>query len=178
MRGRARSRAADVFEQNLETFTTIGWSVVERPRALDARLAGDSLPLRMRMHGEGRIFGGTFALEVATADPVLPATRGLRARGRGIVKLARVSFDAQRGDAAGSRLAAALEQDPSLQRALASVDFERIRVEPDGRAVIRHLGGSVVWALFPPFVRAVPLVDPQARATVDALAAFAAVAPP
>jgi hypothetical protein len=35
------------------------------------------------------------------------------------------------------------------------------------------MGGSVVWVLFPPFVRAVPLVPEQAEATVAALDAFA-----
>jgi hypothetical protein len=38
--------------------------------------------------------------------------------------------------------------------------------------VIRHMGGSVVWMLFPPLVRPVPLTVPQARATVKALEAF------
>jgi hypothetical protein len=55
------------------------------------------------------------------------------------------------------------------------VHFEAIRIEPDGRAVIRHMGGSVVWMLFPPLVRPVPLVDEQARATLEALDAFARV---
>ena len=50
--------------------------------------------------------------------------------------------------------------------------FERIRVEPDGRPVIRHMGGSVVWMLIPPLARGVPLVPEQARASVDALRAF------
>ena len=51
--------------------------------------------------------------------------------------------------------------------------FERIRVEPDGRPVIRHMGGSVVWMLFPPLVRPVPLIAEQRRAAVEALEAFA-----
>ena len=58
---------------------------------------------------------------------------------------------------------------------LSAVHFEAIRVEPDGRPVIRHLGGSVVWILFPPLVRRIPFVDEQARATVEALRAFGAV---
>jgi len=35
------------------------------------------------------------------------------------------------------------------------------------------MGGSVVWILFPPLVRTIPLVDEQARATLRALDAFA-----
>jgi Protein of unknown function (DUF3156) len=67
-----------------------------------------------------------------------------------------------------------LQRDQRLRRALAEVDFERIEVEPGGRPAIRHLGGSVVWVLFPPLVRPVPLVDEQARAAAAALEAFAA----
>jgi hypothetical protein len=54
------------------------------------------------------------------------------------------------------------------------VHFERIRVEPDGRPVIRHFGGSVVWVLFPPLVKRVPFVPEQVEATLAALGAFAA----
>jgi hypothetical protein len=50
-----------------------------------------------------------------------------------------------------------------------------VRVEPDGSPVIRHMGGSVVWMLFPPLVRPIPLVEEQARETLGALEAFAAV---
>ena len=46
-------------------------------------------------------------------------------------------------------------------------------MEPDGRPVIRHLGGSVVWVLFPPLVKRVPLVPEQIEATLAALEAFA-----
>ena len=46
-------------------------------------------------------------------------------------------------------------------------------MEPDGRPVIRHLGGSVVWVLFPPLVKRVPLVPEQVNATLAALEAFA-----
>jgi hypothetical protein len=125
---------------------------------------------------EGRIFGGSFALEVATAEPVLPRTRGLSARGRGLVRLERVAFRPARDDPQGADLADRLERDAELRDRLRAVHFERIRIDPDGRPVIRHLGGSVVWILFPPFVRTVPLVAEQARATADALAAFAAAA--
>jgi hypothetical protein len=85
-----------------------------------------------------------------------------------------VAFRAHRGDEAGRRLAVRLEQDEHLVRRLSQVHFERIRVEPDGRPVIRHMGGSVVWVLFPPLVKRIPLVDEQLRATLSALEAFAA----
>jgi hypothetical protein len=121
----------------------------------------------------GRIFGGTHALEVSTAVPVLPATRGLSARGRGAVRLGGFRFRPRSGDAAGRALAERLERDARLDEALRGVHFERIRVEPDGRPVIRHMGGSVVWILFPPLMKSIPFVDTQARATVRALEAFA-----
>jgi hypothetical protein len=54
------------------------------------------------------------------------------------------------------------------------VHFDRVRVEPDGSPVIRHMGSSVVWMLFPPLVRPIPLVEEQARETLGALEAFAA----
>jgi len=38
------------------------------------------------------------------------------------------------------------------------------------------MGGSVVWMLFPPLVRPIPFVDEQAKETLGALEAFAAVA--
>ena len=56
---------------------------------------------------------------------------------------------------------------------LTRVHFERVSVEPDGRPVIRHLGGSVVWVLFPPVIRATPLPAGQPRDIVRALEAFA-----
>ena len=62
----------------------------------------------------------------------------------------------------------------ALTRALGAVHFEQIRVEPDGRAVIRHMGGSLVWLLFPPMTRPIAISDEQVRATVDAIEAFAA----
>lgn len=125
----------------------------------------------------GRIFGGTYGLELSTADPVLPRTRGLSARGKGVVRMHGVAFRAHRGDEAGRRLAERLEADARLTGRLEQVHFERLRVEPDGRPVIRHMGGSVVWVLFPPLVRRIPLVDEQLRASVVALEAFAALGP-
>ena len=174
MRGRARAAADAALERNIDVFEHVGGRVTERPSPHEARLElGNGLLFTLRMRGRGRIFGGAYGLEVATTNSVFPPSRGLRARGRGVVRLTRVSFQARRGDEAGEALARRLEDDRTLQDALAAVHFERIRVEPDGRPVIRHVGGAVVWVLFPPLVRPVPLVEEQARATVAALEAFA-----
>lgn len=173
MWGRARAAAGRALEQNITVFERIGARVVARSEADGARLAlpgGTALSVRMR--GRGRVFGGAYALEVSTAEPCLPKTRGLRARGRGVVRLRRVAFHARRGDDTGAALARCLEADNELQAVLAPVHFERVRVEPDGRPVIRHMGGSVVWVLFPPLVRPVPFLEEQARATLAALEAF------
>jgi hypothetical protein len=129
------------------------------------------------MAQEGKIFGGSYALEISPDEPVFPATRGLSARGKGIVRKRGVRFRAKRGDEAGGRLAERLGSDARLAERLGLVHFERIRVEPDGRPVIRHLGGSVVWILFPPLVRRIPFVPAQVDATVAALDAFAAAGP-
>jgi hypothetical protein len=173
VRGRARAAAVRTLATNVEAFERAGYRIVGRgdfERRLERRGA---VPLRLRMVPEGRVFGGSFALEVATADPVLPPTRGLSARGRGAIRLQRVAFRPRGGDPEGARLAARLEADEALQRALAAVHFERVHVEPEGRAVVRHLGGSVVWLLVPPFVRPVPLPPEQVGALVAALGAFA-----
>jgi hypothetical protein len=98
----------------------------------------------------------------------------LKARGKGVVKMKGVRFRAKRGDAAGEQLAARLGADAAVGEALSKVHFEEIRVKPDGRPVIRHLGGSVVWVLFPPIVKRVPLVPEQVDATLAAIEAFAA----
>ena len=170
--------AADrALAENLATFERIGARVVARPAPDNAQLVLDrSTAFSVHMRGRGRVFGGAYALEVATTQPVLPRTSGLNARGRGFVRLQRITFRARRGDEAGAALAQRLEAADELQAALGKVHFERIRVEPEGRPVIRHMGGSVVWVLFPPIVRPVPLVEEQARATVIALGAFAAAA--
>ena len=130
--------------------------------------------MRLQLTRDGRIFGGNYGLELSTEEPVLPPTRGLSARGKGVVKMQGVRFRAKRGDAAGAQLAERLGSDARLGELLSRVHFERIRVDPDGRPVIRHLGGSVVWILFPPLVRRVPLVPEQIDATLAALDAFAA----
>jgi hypothetical protein len=156
-------------------FAGLGYGSVPPDGSLTARLERDGrLPLLLRMVEQGRVFGGSFALEVTTVEPVLPETRGLRARGRGVVRLTGVEFRPRDGDAAGAELARRLVADPALGNSLRAVHFERIRVEPDGRPVVRQMGGSVVWMLFPPMVRPVPLVPEQAEATVRALEAFAA----
>lgn len=170
----AKGRAARAFGDVLDGFEHDGFKV-ERS-AFSARLTRDRhLPLRAAIVQQGRIFGGTYALELSTDEPVLPPTRGLRGRGRGVVKLGGVDFRSRGHDEAGRLLGARLEHDERLQRALASVHFERIRVDPDGRPVIRHMGGSIVWVLFPPLVRPVPLVPEQRNAAVAALDAFASV---
>ena len=174
MWGRARAAAAQALTRDVDVFERLGY----RPGAADGTLArrleppDGARPLVVRLAQQGRVFGGAYALEVSTDAAVLPQTRGLSARGRGIVRLARVSFRARRGDDAGAALARRLDGDAALQRALAAVHFERVRVEPDGRAVVRHMGGSVVWVLFPPVLRPVPFTVEQARATVAALEAF------
>jgi hypothetical protein len=174
VRNSARSAAARLLERNVEAFERAGYRLAEGVRTSGARMEkADGVPVHVGMVGHGRVFGGNYALEVSTAEPVLPETRGAAARGRGLVRLQRIAFRGRRGDDAGAALAARLNADERLQRALVEVHFEAIRVEPDGRAAIRHMGGSVVWVLFPPLVRPVPLVDEQARATLAALDAFA-----
>jgi hypothetical protein len=168
----AGGRASRTFGDVLESFERDGFEV-ERS-GFTARLTRDgAVPIRASVVRKGRVFGGTYALELSTDEPVLPATRGLRGRPRGVVKLGGVDFRSRGHDDAGRILGARLERDEALQRAVSEVHFERILVEPDGRPVIRHMGGAVVWMLFPPLVRPVPLVPEQRRATVEALEAFA-----
>ena len=133
--------------------------------------------IRLRVERDGRIFGGNYGLEVSTEEPVLPPSSGLTARGKGLVKMQGVRFRAKRGDEAGRRLARELASNEALGEQLSRVHFERIRVDPDGRPVIRHLGGSVVWVLFPPLIRRIPLVPEQIEATLAALDAFRAASP-
>lgn len=150
---------------------------MRRTGPLAARVAAPGKrALRLAMVQEGRIFGGTYALEISTAEPVLPATRGLSARGRGLVKHQGIAFRARKGDEAGRRLAERLGRDTRLVEQLGQVHFERLRIEPDGRPVVRHMGGSLVWILFPPVLKRIPLVPEQVRATVAALEGFGEVA--
>jgi hypothetical protein len=163
-----------VLAEDVRLFTALGYREAVRPDALRARLVADGRPdvrIELRATG-GRVFGGTFAMEVATADPVLPRTNGLQARGRGVVRLQTIRFRARGDDQAGRRVADRLERDARLLDALSKVHFEQVRVDPDGRVVIRHMGGSLVWLLFPPMARPVPIVPEQVRAIVGALEEF------
>jgi len=176
VRGRSARRAADVLKSDIEAFERLGYRPLEGDSAHSVVLAAPEggRDLALRLQPEGRVFGGNWGLEVSTTEPVLPATgRGLSARGRGVVRMQGVRFRARGGEEAASRLAAELSADAELGKALSEVHFERIRVEPDGRAMIRHMGGSVVWVLVPPVVRATPLPAGQPEAMVRALAEFA-----
>jgi hypothetical protein len=174
--GPARVRAVASLDDAIERLGRAGYSQVERVGPLEARLRSSTgrVPVRLRMTQVGRIFGGNYGLEISTDEPVLPPTHGLSARGKGVVRMRGVRFRARRGDAAGSRLAERLGSNAHLSERLGAVHFERIRVDPDGRPVIRHLGGSVVWVLFPPLVKRIPFVPEQVEATLAALEAFAA----
>lgn len=174
--GPARRRAVASLDDAILRLGRAGYSDTERLSPLEARLSSSAgrTPIRVRMSQEGRILGGNYGLEISTDEPVLPRTRGLSARGKGIVRMRGVRFRGRRGDPAGKRLADRLGSDARLAERLGLVHFERIRVEPDGRPVIRHLGGSVVWILFPPLVRQIPFVSDQVDATLAALDAFAA----
>jgi hypothetical protein len=169
-------RAAAVLTSDVEAFERLGY----RPREGAAEYARElaaprgQRDLALRLHPEGRIFGGNWALELSTAEPVLPATpRGLSARGRGMVRMQGVRFRARGGDEGAARVAEALSADAALAEALGEVHFERLEVDPDGRPVIRHMGGSVVWFMLPPVARTTPLPAGQPEAMVRALDAFA-----
>lgn len=176
----ARGRAETTLRSDVEVFEGIGFHALEDPSPLSARLGAPAggIDLDLRLSQRGRIFGGDYGLEITTAEPVLPATRGLRARGRGMVRMSGVRFHARRGDADGSALAERLSADRAVTDAVRELHFEQLTVDTDGRAVIRHLGGSVVWLLLPPLVRATPLIPEQARASVAALEAISRVSPP
>jgi hypothetical protein len=178
VRRRGARRAGAVLKSDTEAFERLGYRPREGDTSQSVVLAapdgGRDLALQLRP--EGRVFGGNWALELSTAEPVLPATsRGLTARGRGLVRMRGVRFRARGRDEAASRLAAELSADPVLGEALGEVHFERLAVEPDGRPVIRHMGGSVVWVLIPPVVRTTPLPAGQPEAMVRALDEFARV---
>lgn len=173
MRGRAQRRAPAVLDGVADAFREAGCRI-ERLGPLEARaLPPDGPAVRLGFASTGWVFGGTFALEIATDEPVLPRTGGLLARGRGIVRWQGLRVRSRPGDEAGRVLARTLSTDRSLARALSDVHFERLRVEPDGRPMIRHMGGSLVWVRFPPIARPIPFVDEQAAATLAAMAAFA-----
>lgn len=167
-------RAASVLASDVRIFERLGYRPLERRGPHEATLSAPRgrPDIVVRLRRQGRVFGGNWALEVATLHPVLPPSRGLSARGRGIVRMRGVRF---RGD---GELADALTDDARLGEALSRVHFERVFVEPEGRPVIRHMGGSLVWVLFPPLVRATPLLLEQAREVLRALEAFASVGTP
>ena len=180
MRRLSARRAAAVFASDREAFERLGYRArdLDSPYSVTLTAPRGRRDLVLRLVPEGRIFGGNWGLELSTAEPVLPSTaRGLAARGRGMVKMHGVRFRARRGgEEADSRLAAGLSADAELGEALARVHFDRITVDADGRPAIRHLGGSVVWVLFPPVVRSTPLPDGQPEALMTALEEFARAA--
>jgi hypothetical protein len=173
--GPARRRAIASLDDVIERFGRAGHYEAERVTPLEARLRPSTgrPSIRLQMSKEGKVFGGNYALEISPDEPVLPPTRGLSARGKGVVRTRGVRFRARRGDPAGKELAERLGSDVRLAERLGRVHFERIRVDPDGRPVIRHMGGSVVWILFPPLVKQIPLVPDQIDATLAAIDAFA-----
>jgi hypothetical protein len=176
MRGLSARRAAAVLKSDVEAFERLGYRPHEGESRYSVVLAapegGHDLVLHLRP--EGRVFGGNWGLELSTAEPVMPPTsRGLSARGRGVVRMQGVRFRARGGDEAASRLAGELSGNAELGKALGEVHFERLAVEPDGRPVIRHMGGSVVWLLIPPVARTTPLPAGQPEAMVRALDEFA-----
>jgi hypothetical protein len=178
VRRAAARRGPTVLAHDIEAFERLGYRPRERSGGLEAVMeapkGGPDLVVSLRPEG-GRVFGGNWGLEVATAEPVLPATPlGLSARGRGVVRRQGVSFSARGSDPAAQRLATMLSADERLGAALGGVDFELLSVRPDGRPAIRHLGGSIVWVLLPPVVRETPLPEGQAKALVQAVDAFVA----
>jgi hypothetical protein len=65
----------------MAVFERLGYGALARSNPLEACLEGKGkVPLRLRLIQRGRIFGGAYVLETATAEPVLPPTRGLAAR--------------------------------------------------------------------------------------------------
>ena len=169
-------RAARVLAEDIEAFERAGCRLLERrddhEALLEAPRGGGHVVVRLAR--VGRIFGGNWGMEVSTEDPVLPETSsGLAARGRGVVRQQGVRFRPRRGsDEDAARMAESLTGNAELAKALGRVHFERVWVRRDGRPVIRHLGGSVVWVAFPPIVRSTPLPEGQAEETLRALKAF------
>jgi hypothetical protein len=178
MAGLNAHRAAGVLADDVQVFERLGYQPLEHGSSFTATLEAPDggRKIVLRLHREGRIFGGNWALEITTAEPVLPASgRGLSGRGRGVARQQGVRFRPHRGDDAGAALAEALSEDAALGRALGEVHFEHVAVDPAGHPVIRHLGGSLVWFAFPPVRRATPLPPGQPEAIVAALEAFARI---
>jgi len=176
VRGLSARRAAAVLRSDVEAFERLGYQPQEGDSPYSVLLVAPegAHDLALRLRPEGRVFGGNWGLELSTAQPVLPATsHGLTARGRGVVRMQGVKFRARGGDEAGARLADQLSAEDALAEALEEVHFERLAVDPEGRPVIRHMGGSVVWVLIPPIVRTTPLPAGQPEAMVRAVDEFA-----
>ena len=114
--GPARQRAVSLLDDAIDRFGRAGYSEAERLSPLQARLrsATGRSPVRLRMSQEGKILGGNYALEISTDEPVLPRTRGLSARGKGLVRMRGVRFRSKRQDAAGRQLAERLGSDARL----------------------------------------------------------------
>jgi Protein of unknown function (DUF3156) len=174
-------RAARVLADDVKAFEQAGCRLLEHRGDHEAVLAAprDGGRIVVKLTRVGRFFGGNWGMEVSSEEALLPATTGgLAARGRGIVRQHGVHFrPRRRDDAEGARLAEMLTGDASLGEALGRVHFERVWVRRDGRPVIRHLGGSVVWVMFPPMVRSTPLPPGQPAEILRALDAFRAVSP-
>ena len=172
------ARAARVLAEDVEEFERAGCRLLERRSEHEAILAAPRGGGRVvvRLTRVGRIFGGNWGLEVTSEEPLLPETEsGLAARGRGVVKQQGVRFrPRRRSDEAAARMAEKLSADSKLGAALGRVHFERLWVRRDGRPVIRHLGGSVVWVAFPPIIRSTPLPPGQPEELLRALEAFRA----
>src|SRR5215211_5460331 len=101
-------RAERVLADDVEAFERLGYRPLERtsPLAVPLEAPAGAADLVVRLHREGRVFGANLALEVMTAEPVLPATgRELTARGQGVVKLRGVRFRARGGTRRGPRRA-------------------------------------------------------------------------
>jgi hypothetical protein len=171
-------RAARVLADDVKAFEQAGCRFVEHRGDHEAVLAAPRNGGRIvvRLTRVGRFFGGNWGMEVSTEEALLPqTTAGLAARGRGVVRQQGVRFrPRRRGDPDAVRLAEVLSADDKLGEALGRVHFERVWVRRDGRPVIRHLGGSVVWVLFPPIVRATPLPTGQPEEILRALDALRA----
>ena len=75
MAGLNARRAAAVLADDVQVFERLGYQPLEHrsfAATLEAPRGGRRIVLRL--HREGRIFGGNWALEITTAEPVLPAS--------------------------------------------------------------------------------------------------------
>ena len=115
------------------------------------------------MSQEGKILGGNYALEISTDDPVLPRTRGLSARGKGLVRMRGVRFRAKRRDAAGRKLAERLGSDALLAERLSLVGLT-VTSTPAGAATFtRYVASAPTFFTF----RVTVLTPARARIVTD-----------